>query len=150
MVRKYAMQSEAQKALTGKTYPRGEKDHTYRVTRCHRNPYDRMYKPGVDVVHYADNDRYGYGNLISCGSTWHCPVSSPKITEARRAELDAAIRVVVARGGEVAMMTLTFPHQLDLPLNESLDRFYKARSSFFSAKAFKQTMQAVAKPEGRG
>lgn len=143
-VRKYAMQSEAQKALTGQTYQRGKKEHSYRVTRCHRHPYTRLHNPGVDVVHYPDNERYGYGNLLSCGSTWHCPVCSPKITEYRRIELDAAIRKVIAMGGEVAMITLTYPHGIYLSLSTSLDKFYKARSMLAASRAFKGIMSDVA------
>lgn len=142
-VRKYAMQSAAQKTLTGQTYSRGKKEHSYRVTRCHRNPHARLHNPGVDVVHYADNDRYGYGNLLSCGSTWHCPVCSPKITEFRRIELDTAIRKVIALGGEVAMITLTYPHSIDLSLEVSLDKFYKARSKLAESQAFKRIMREV-------
>jgi len=142
-VRKYAMQSEAQKVLSGQTYSRGKKEHSYRVTRCHRHPYTRLHNPGVDVVHYPDNDRYGFGNLLSCGSTWHCPVCSPKITEFRRAELDAAIRKVIAAGGEIAMITLTYPHSIDLPLTDSLDQFYKARDRLTSSQAFKRIMKGV-------
>lgn len=142
-VLKYAMQSEAQKVLSGQTYPRGKKEHSYRVTRCHRHPYDRLHNPGVDVVHYPDNDRYGFGNLLSCGSTWHCPVCSPKITEYRRIELDTAIRKVIAMGGEVAMITLTYPHSIDLSLEASLDKFYKARSKLAASQAFKRIMRDV-------
>ena len=147
IARRYAMQREAQKAMSGQTYARkhgdGERDSSYRIVRCHRNPNARLYNPGVDVVHYPDNDRYGYGNLVSCGSVWHCPICAPKITEHRRAELAAAIVEVKRREGEAFMLTLTYRHDCDLPLAESVDRFYKARASFTASKAFKQAMQDI-------
>lgn len=142
-VRRYAMQREAQKVMTGHTFQRGEKECSYRVTRCHRHVNARLWNPGVDVVYYPDTDRHGYGNLVSCGSTWHCPICSPKITEYRRIELAAAIVEVMKRDGEVVMMTLTYRHSLDLPLGESLDKFYKARSSFTASQAFKDAMRDV-------
>ena len=146
-VRRYAMQRESQKVLTGHTYTRKRDgvDHncTYRVTRCHRNPNARAWNPGVDVVHYPDTGRYGYGNLVTCGSTWHCPICSPKITEYRRAELAAGAACVMGRGGEIAMVTLTYRHALDLPLAESLEAFYKARAKFFASRAFKEAMRDV-------
>lgn len=134
--------------LTNHTFTRkrgdSEKDCTYRVTRCHRNPIARLCNPGVDVLHYADTGRYGYGNLISCGSTWHCPICAPKITEYRRAELAAGAARAMGDGGEIAMITLTFRHDVDLPLDESLKMFYKARDKFFSGRAFKDAMRDVA------
>jgi len=146
-VRRYAMQREGQKVLTGYTYTRKRDgqthDCTYRVTRCHRNPKAREWNPGVDLVHYPDTGRYGYGNLVSCGSTWHCPICSPKITEYRRAELAAGAACIMGRGGEIAMVTLTYRHALDLPLAESLKAFYKARARFFACRAFKDAMQDV-------
>ncbi|MDD5176057.1 MAG: hypothetical protein PHQ05_06530 [Sterolibacterium sp.] len=146
-VRRYAMQREAQKVLTGFTYTRKRDgvDHgcTYRVTRCHRNPNSRAWNPGVDVMHYPDTGRYGYGNLVTCGSTWHCPICSPKITEYRRAELAAGAASIMGRDGEIAMVTLTYRHSIDLPLAESLKAFYKAREKFFAGRAFKDAMRDV-------
>lgn len=147
IARRYAMQREAQKAMTGQTYTRkhgeGARESSYRVVRCHRNPNARLYNPGVDVVHYPEDDRYGYGNLVSCGSVWHCPICAPKITEYRRVELAAAIVEVKRREGEAFMLTLTYRHDCDLPLTESVRKFYKARSSFTACKAFKQAMQDI-------
>lgn len=145
--RRYAMQREAQKAMSGQTYTRKHgtetRESSYRITRCHRNPNARLYNPGVDVLYYSDNERYGYGNLVSCGSVWHCPICAPKITEYRRVELAAAIVEVKRREGEAFMLTLTYRHDCDLPLFESVEKFYKARASFTASKAFKETMQAI-------
>lgn len=145
--RRYAMQREAQKTMSGLTYTRkhgGEtRESSYRITRCHRNPNLRVYNPGVDVVHYPDHDRYGYGNLVSCGSVWHCPICAPKITEYRRIELSAAIVEVKRSGGEAFMLTLTYRHDCELPLDESVRKFYKARSSFTASQAFKETMKDI-------
>ncbi|RTL58080.1 MAG: hypothetical protein EKK46_00905 [Rhodocyclaceae bacterium] len=142
------MQREAQRVLTGVTYTRKARDgdsreHSYRVTRCHRNPYHRLWKPGVDVVAYPDTGKFGYGNLVTCGSTWHCPLCAPKITEYRRAELAAGAARVIGQGGEIVMMTLTYRHDADMRLADSLDAFYTARDKFFSCRAVKETMRQV-------
>lgn len=145
---RYAMQREAQRVLSGLTYTRassGEgREYSYRVTRCHRNPYHRLWKPGVDVLEYPDTGKFGYGNLVTCGSTWHCPICAPKITEYRRAELASAAARVMAQDGEMLMMTLTYRHAADMSLDDSLKAFYSARDKFFSARAVKDTMREVA------
>lgn len=95
------------------------------------------------MLHYPDTVRYGFGNLVTCGSPWHCPVCAPKITECRRAELMAAAVKAVKDGGELVMMTLTYRHQVSMTLADSLGPFYKARKQFMESQAFKGAMRDV-------
>ena len=146
---RFSMQREAQKALGGLTYRRkhgdGEREYTYRVVRCMRNPYQRAWNPGVDVIRNRQSGRLTFGNLVTCGSVWHCPICAPKVTEYRRAELSHAAAKTMADGGELVMMTLTFRHDVDMRLVDSLDAFYKARGKFFGYRAVKDRLAAAGK-----
>ena len=53
-----------------------------RVCGCTRN----VKSDRVQVYRTIDGRSARYGNLITCGSVWACPVCSAKITEKRRAE----------------------------------------------------------------
>jgi len=45
---------------------------------------------GVEVIHTPGRGE-GYRGLMTCGSIWACPVCASRVTEARRAELQAAL-----------------------------------------------------------
>jgi transcriptional regulator with XRE-family HTH domain len=48
--------------------------------------------------------------LETCGSVWTCPVCAAKVTERRKQEVQTVKARHQARGGRVAMATLTLPH----------------------------------------
>ena len=110
-----------------------------RVAHCHRST---MSSAGVSV--FKSTEGASYGNLSTCGSVWHCPVCSAKITESRRQELQAAINAWAKQGGEVYLMSLTFPHLAHQQLKENLDLFADALKRFKNSRAYKNTIQAVA------
>jgi hypothetical protein len=110
-----------------------------RVAHCHRST---MSSSGVAV--FKSESGASYGNLATCGSVWHCPVCSAKITEARRQELQNAINAWAKQGGEVYLMSLTFPHLDHQRLEENLKLFTDALKRFKNSRAYKSTMQAVA------
>ena len=84
----------------------------HRIGVCHRiqAPVREDEPEGVRVYRRADSDSTYYRGLMVCGNGWVCPVCAAKIAERRRAELDAAIRDHLARGGGVYHMLLTVPH----------------------------------------
>lgn len=110
-----------------------------RVVHCHRST---MSSAGVSV--FRSKDGASYGNLSTCGSVWHCPVCSAKITESRRQELQAAINAWAKQDGEVYLMSLTFPHMDHQRLEENLKLFSDALKRFKNSRTYKNTMQAVA------
>lgn len=110
-----------------------------RVAHCHRST---MNSTGVSVWRSADGA--SYSNLATCGSVWHCPVCSAKITEARRQELQAAINAWAKQDGEVYLMSLTFPHLEHQQLKQNLDLFSDALKRFKNSRAYKNTIKAVA------
>lgn len=135
---KYALQRTVQTLL----YDRDAlKQH--RTCSCCRN----VASDGVPVYRTVDGNDARFGNLITCGSVWACPVCSAKITEKRRAELQEAINAWVGHHqGKVLLMTLTFPHEFDMPLAELLEKFGKALTKFKNSRAYKNTFGTLDKP----
>ena len=108
-----------------------------RVVHCQRS----MMGGGVDV--YTSEAGASFGNLATCGSVWHCPVCAAKITEGRRQELQGAITAWANQGGEVYLMSLTFPHQVNQALADNLSGFSSALRKFKNSRVYKKTMEAV-------
>lgn len=80
---------------------------------------------GVEVWHNKEFMSAHYGNLMTCGSIWLCPVCASKISERRKNELVKGFENW--RGGLV-MITLTLSHKSNESLSEilkKLDRSYK-------------------------
>ena len=55
----------------------------------------------------------------TCGSIWGCPVCAAKIRQFRADQIADAVREGLARGMKAYMVTLTIPHHLGMPLEES-------------------------------
>lgn len=53
----------------------------------------------------------GFGGLATCGSVWACPVCSAKVANNRQADIETIVNEHMARGGDVAMLTLTMRHR---------------------------------------
>lgn len=125
---KYALQRTAQTLLWDK-----EADRQHRTCSCHRN----VASDGVPVYRSVDGTDARFGNLISCGSVWSCPVCSGRITESRRADMQKAQSAWLKDGGSCLLMTLTFPHEADMPLAELLEKFEKALAHFKNSRTYK-------------
>ena len=112
-----------------------------RVCWCHRSIRTR----GDSVAVWRQDAGQGarLAGITTCGSVWHCPVCAAKITESRRRELDLALKAWLAHGGEVQLLTLTFPHQANQALADLLARFGKALTSFKNSKGYKRIMGAA-------
>ena len=130
---KYRLQRGAQKLLPND-----------RVHKCHRLVNSTSeHNLGVDLAINKETGRATFANVQTCGSVWHCPVCAAKISEGRRAELQAAMVTHVAKGGSVLMMTLTYPHTLDLPLEESVKAQSKALRTFKADRQYKNLMKEI-------
>lgn len=108
------------------------KKQRHRVVHCTRS----IKGEGVMVYRSAKGARFA--GLTTCGSGWACPVCASKISEKRREELTRAVVAWTKSGGQVYLMTGTFPHQwgddLDM-LNERLDVI---RNRWRNSSAFKK------------
>lgn len=126
---RYALQRTAQSLLFNIN---SHKQH--RVCSCHRN----VASDGVNIYRQVDGNNARFGNLISCGSVWSCPVCSAKITESRREDMQKAQNKWLMDGGSCLLMTLTFPHESDMPLAELLEKFGKALDHYKNSKTYKR------------
>ena len=135
---RYMLQRTAQSLL----YDR-ESLKQHRTCSCGRN----IHSDGVAVYRNVDGSDARFGNLMTCASVWACPVCSAKITEKRRAELQEAINSWVAHHqGKVLLMTLTFPHEYDMPLSETLEKFANALTKFKNSRAYKNNFGTLDNP----
>lgn len=82
--------------------------------------------------------------LNRCGNLHTCPVCAAKVGELRRKQLSAAMVQHVQNGGAAYLQTLTFPHEADMPLAESLAKFDKARQRFQNSRQWKAFKKAGA------
>lgn len=64
----------------------------------------------IQVHKTVEHNKAFYTGLLSCGSVWHCPVCSAKVSERRRVELIGALSAATALGWKVHFVTLTVPH----------------------------------------
>lgn len=71
----------------------------------------------------------GFGSLATCGSVWSCPVCSAKVANSRQADIEEVVNEQLARGGSVAMLTLTMRHHK----GQSLEYLWKALSAAWKA-----------------
>lgn len=126
---RYDLQRAAQRLM----YDRSASKQA-RVCGCCRN----VKSDRVQVYRTADKSAARFANLVTCGSVWACPICSAKVTEKRRAELQAALNSWHRQGGAVYMQTLTFPHEADMPLEELKKKFAKALQSFKNSRDYKR------------
>lgn len=96
-----------------------------RVSKCLRALVP-VARPGVDVYRSPEQHVHWSG-LQRCASVWVCAVCAARITEARKQELDAAVRYAESVGLAVYLRTLTFRHSRKDSLVSLLDAFQDAR-----------------------
>lgn len=87
----------------------------------------------VSLIRKADGSAY-FGGVMRCGSVWHCPECSPKISAVRASELNEALSGARAARMPVAMLTVTFRHgrsddlaSILCALKVALERFGQSR-----------------------
>lgn len=119
----------------------------HRIAACHSNPIknattiDVWAKQGVALPGH-------FQGLQTCSLSWLCAVCSPKIAERRSSEIEYAMTVCKAQGGQVLMPTFTAPHGRKDPLIETLDLLKKALRSMSMSRRYKQLQKRLG-VEGR-
>lgn len=99
---------------------------------------------GVDVHHTTREDgttRARFGNLITCGSVWACPICAGKIAAQRAAEVDHALKQHRAEGGRLMFLTLTHQHSRDGKLLEQLAKQSAALKLMQEGRRYKELCQ---------
>lgn len=111
-----------------------------RTSKCLR--YVQKNRTEVEVWKSTGYKRAHYGGLQTCASVWACPVCSAKISERRRAELQALISAHEATGGVVLLVTRTVPHSRNDDLGELLAKITKAETGYKSHRDYKTISKA--------
>lgn len=124
---RYSLQRTAQWVLYD---DKAHKQH--RTCACCRD----IASDGVSVYRTVDGNDARFGNLMTCGSVWACPVCSAKITEKRRAELQEGITEAIKAGGSIALLTLTFSHGFEDHLGDNLEKFGGAVTKFKNSRVY--------------
>lgn len=110
----------------------------FRVCWCHRNMRD--VEGTVGVFRKRNGSGARFSNIGTCGSVWHCPVCSVKVSEQRRKELQRAMVVwVTCKCGNAYLLTLTFPHSDEDSLAGNMIKFEKAIQTFKNSRTYKNT-----------
>jgi hypothetical protein len=128
-VERYALQSVVRRLLPNS-----------RTAKCLRLRQSKSN--GIGVFRSIAYKRAHYGGLQTCSSVWACPVCSAKISERRRAELQALIGYHQAAGGVVLLVTRTVPHSRTDDPGELLDRIAQAERSYTGHRDYKTIMRA--------
>lgn len=109
----------------------------HRVAACHTNPV----KSATNVEVWAKRGALLPGHfqgLQTCALPWLCAVCAPKIAERRAAEIESAMAVCKAQGGQVLMPTFTIPHGRQDALVDTLDLIKKALRTMASWTPYRQ------------
>lgn len=119
----------------------------HRIAACHTHPV----KNATNVEVWAKQGALLPGHfqgLQTCALPWLCAVCAPKIAERRSSEIEYAMTVCKAQGGQVLMPTFTVPHGRKDPLVDTLDLIKKALRSMGMSRRYKQLQDRLG-VEGR-
>lgn len=83
--------------------------------------------------HSGGKSSVHFSGLMQCGSVWHCPVCSSKISQFRADELRTAFQKAKEKNLHVSHVTFTFPHQRGDCLQSNLDKFLDAFKKFWDS-----------------
>jgi hypothetical protein len=119
----------------------------HRIAACHTNPVKNATSVDVWAKQGALLPGHFQG-LQTCALPWVCAVCAPKIAERRSAEIEYAMTVCKAQGGQVLMPTFTVPHGRKDPLVDTLDLIKKALRSMGMSRRYKQLQDRLG-VEGR-
>jgi hypothetical protein len=109
----------------------------HRIAACHAHPtkgwtaVEVWAKLGVPLPGH-------FKGLQTCSLSWLCAVCAPKIAERRAGEIEAAMIVCKAQGGQVLMPTFTVPHGRKDSLADTLDLIKKALRSMGQSRRYRQ------------
>ena len=113
-------------------------------TMDHRTCGCMRYVQGGDPIVLKTQYGCHYGNVMVCGMPWSCPICTTRISERRREEIELAVeRHTEQTGGQVFMLTLTFPHGSEDDLKRMLKRFRKALACFKGSRRMGKLKQLL-------
>lgn len=121
---KYSLQTEARELLKDikKSNTSGREVFNYRVCDCLRNSQSKTN--GVSIVSTSGQDSARFKGLQTCGSVWHCPICSSRVSEYRASELRFMLDMWQQSGKGVIFVTNTIRHKFDDDLRLLLDALF--------------------------
>jgi len=106
-----------------------------RTCWCHRGTANAT--DSISVKRPESGGSARVHGVLTCKSVWACPVCSGKICAVRQREISAAMKAHIAQGGYVFLVTRTFPHSVEMPLAELVEKEAKARTNFRNSKRWR-------------
>lgn len=95
--------------------------------------------PGVGVALYSEGEgrRSALEGVQRCGAVWVCPVCAARISEVRRAEMNALLAWARRVGLHPVMLTLTARHGDGDSLDDLLERLKRAKKRFHQLRPWR-------------
>lgn len=112
--------------------------HDQRICNCGKKPAASKIK----ILKHANTGKAHYSGLQTCGSVWSCPVCASKISERRRLEISQAVDKWIEQGGEVLLVSLTFPHSKKDNLKDLLLKQSEACKKFKGRSAYSKHLRS--------
>lgn len=126
---RYLMQKNARKAAPN-----------FRVAHCTYSLVKNAYS--VPIVASKKAGTASYKNVQLCGSVWVCPICANRIAERRRAEVSGAMRMYKEKtGGQVLLITRTFPHHFTDRLADLMAGLKEAERAYKSGRAWESVKE---------
>jgi hypothetical protein len=132
VIERYALQSQARRAMLERWRRDGQEGRAHKVTRCRRWLHPRPANalgpviPYAEILQHGDTGRTFFGGTEICASPWACPVCSAKIAERRAQEIRSAVDQWITGGGVCLFVTLTVPHGRNDELAPMVQQFRQA------------------------
>lgn len=134
--KRYELQNAAREILSREANPNGI---PYRVTDCQRKTHGEE----VGVLYSERIGKAHFSGLVTCGSVTTCSPCAAKISERRKAEIQAASDIHQEAGGGLYMVTITFSHKRTDDLEKMLKAFRAALSSLRAHRTYKTNNKAL-------
>ena len=128
-IKRYKLIRVARKYLIDHANKIGLKTELHKLSRTINCKHALSANTQMVAVDFNSKNAF-YTGLQTCGSVWTCPVCAARITEVRRKEIAQAIDGAYKLGYQSAMVTFTFPHNNQMPLEETLKQQAKALALF--------------------
>lgn len=109
-----------------------------RVAACQRRPAGSAVS-----IHRAADGRASAQGLQQCGSVWHCPCCSPRISAGRRDELNRLLKWARSRGLVPLLMTLTGRHRRQDALARLLDGMKNAKRRLHQSRDWRAVADSI-------
>jgi hypothetical protein len=129
---RYALQRQARSLCYDPAKQAGEQ---HPVVWCHNGVANAC--DSIAIKRQVSGDSARLNGVTTCKSVWACPICSARICAARQVEVAAAMKAHIDAGGYVFLLTRTFPHELDMPVAELLEKEKVARAMFRNSRRWR-------------